>query len=182
VTPKKLGLPPLQGGKLALNRSAFAAPAPPRYAVIGKTLIALGAAWTLPLIAGAAWAQSACALLTTADVEAILGEAVTVISGDDASADKNSCSYDISASHDEVELKIAGGRADFDNIVRQFPGMTKLSGVGDEAYELISGSPATPEVFAIKGGTFFYIELERGKPNDAERAVAMARKVAQMIR
>ena len=168
-----------------MNRSSydgFAAQALHRCVVIRKNLIALGTAGALLLIPVAARAQSACVLLTTADVEAILGQAVTVISGDDASADKNSCSYDITASHDEVELKLAGGRADFDNIVRQFPGMTKLSGVGDEAYELISGSPATPEVFAIKGGTFFYIELERGKLNDAERAVAMARKVADRIK
>lgn len=85
-------------------------------------------------------------------------------------------------SRDEMDLELAGGRADFDNVIRQFPGMTKLSGVGDGAYELRSGSPATPEVFVIKDGTFFYIVLDRSKPNNAERAVAIARKVADRIK
>jgi hypothetical protein len=128
-------------------------------------------------------AQGACALLTAKDIATILGDSVTWSSAAADTTDR--CSYSTTG-HADVDLNLAGGRAEFHKLPSELPGMTTLSGVGDAAYngpKSTGGSGAGAQVFVLKGNTYFYITVqsERGDASDARSAVALARKVADRI-
>jgi len=131
-------------------------------------------------------AHRACALLTADDVAAVLGESVTWSSaGSGGTNDPLACSYS-TTNHADVDLSLAGGRAEFRKLPSELSGMTALSGVGDAAYngpKSTGGSGAGAQVFVLKGNTYFYITVqsERGDASDARSAVALARKVANRI-
>ncbi|HEY6421461.1 MAG TPA: hypothetical protein VIX59_20885 [Candidatus Binataceae bacterium] len=85
---------------------------------------------------------------------------------------------------------VAGGRADFDTNIRQlqddstryhFPPLTKLSGVGDAAFLNTSGQD-TAQVYLMKSGTYFRIELFCGPATCASWSAALARRVAARIK
>jgi hypothetical protein len=59
-------------------------------------------------------------------------------------------------------------------------GLTKLSGVGDAAYESLL--PGIAELWVIEGGTFFNITLHSKSPNAGGWVVALGRKVADRIK
>jgi len=128
-------------------------------------------------------AHGACALLTANDVATVLGDSVTWSSAGADTPDR--CSYSTTG-HADVDLNLAGGRAEFHKLPSELPGMTTLSGVGDAAYngpKSTGGSGAGAQVFVLKGNTYFYITVqsERGDASDARSAVALARKVADRI-
>jgi hypothetical protein len=124
--------------------------------------------------------QGPCALLTADDIAAVLGELVTW-----SSAGADTCKYS-TAGHADVDLNLAGGRAEFHKLPSELPGMTALSGVGNVAYngpKSTGGSGGGAQVFVLKGNIYFYITVqsERGDASDARSAVALARKVAGRI-
>ena len=124
-----------------------------------------------------------CALPSAKDVATILGDSVTWSSAGAGGPDR--CSYSTTGNAD-VDLNLAGGRAEFHKLPSELPGMTTLSGVGDAAYngpKSTGGSGAGAQVFVLKGNTYFYITVqsERGDASDARSAVALARKVADRI-
>ncbi|MGH7074673.1 MAG: hypothetical protein ACREFD_10790 [Stellaceae bacterium] len=150
------------------------------------------------LVKMAAWRP--CALLTAADVAGVLRERVKWSSaGTKSPVEDTQCSYS-TTNGDEVDLMLGGGRAEFDQTVRQLQKsaqryksscqsppcltpLTKLSGVGDAAFLNRSGSDTT-QVYVIEGGTFFTITLqtEREHAPRAKHAVALAHKVADRIK
>jgi hypothetical protein len=105
----------------------------------------------------------------------------------------NDCTYDGPALDDEVTLTVHdGGRAQFHRAAYNMGrSVTALSGVGDAAYEsrISRGSNdegkaiAQVQVWAIKGGTYFDITVNREGPNLAPgpAGVALASKVADRI-
>jgi hypothetical protein len=130
--------------------------------------------------------QGACALLTAADIGAVLGKSVTWSSAGTGGPDAQSaCSYS-TADGTDINLNLAGGRADFDKLPSQLSGMTALRGVGDAAFngpKATGGSGGGAQVFVLKGGTYFYITVQSdsGDADDAKTAAALARKVANRI-
>jgi len=127
--------------------------------------------------------QGPCALLTANDVATVLGDSVTWSSAGADTPDR--CSYSTTG-HADIDLNLAGGRAEFHKLPSELPGMTTLSGVGDAAYngpKSTGGSGAGAQVFVLKGNTYFYITVqsESGDASDARSAVALARKVADRI-
>jgi len=144
-------------------------------------------------------AQKACALLTADDVAAVLGDKVTWSSAEaGGSDDGTSCSYATKVLGDDAaHLALAGGRADFDTNIRQLqdmdkqyqqyhlPPLTALSGVGDVAYFTMghgSSGPVPAQVFVMKGGTYFYVELFCKPAKCADQGAALARRVADRIK
>jgi len=130
---------------------------------------------------------NACVLLTAGDVAAVSGESWTQQGSGPmrplAGAPLiNDCQYDGPSEDDDIEIRVhEGGRAQFDDTVfKLLGGLTKLSGVGDAAYESVL--PGIAEVFVIQGGTFFNITLHVDSPNRGGWAVALGRKVADRIK
>jgi len=124
--------------------------------------------------------QGACALLTGADIAGVLGKSVTWSSAGTGGPDaETACSYS-TADHTDINLNLAGGRADFDNLSSQLTGMTALRSVGDAAFngpKSTGGSGAGAQVFVLAGGTYFYITVQSGRSDadDARGAAALAR-------
>jgi hypothetical protein len=132
-------------------------------------------------------AQDPCALLTANDIATVLHDSVTWSSaGSGGPTAATACSYS-TTNHADIELSLAGGRADFEKLPSQLSGMTRLSGVGDAAYNgppSTGGSGAGGQVFVLKGGTYFYITVQSdsGDAADFRSAAALARKVADRIK
>jgi len=136
--------------------------------------------------AGKIAAHGACALLTANDVAEVLGESVNWRNGT-----PDACKYSTTESTD-VDLNLAGGRAEFDKVPGEVPGVTPLSGVGDAAFlnppgRTVSGAVdwgAGAEVYVIKRGTYFYLTVQSDSNNadDPRKATALARKVADRIK
>jgi hypothetical protein len=132
-------------------------------------------------------AQDACALLTANDIAMVLHDSVTWSSaGSGGPTAASACSYS-TANHADIELSIAGGRAEFEKLPSELPGMTRLSGVGDAGYNgppSTGGSGAGGQVFVLKGGTYFSITVQSdsGDAADFRSAAALARKVADRIK
>jgi hypothetical protein len=130
--------------------------------------------------------KGACALLTAADVAAVLGQSVTWSSDGAGGPDvQSACSYS-TTDHTDIDLNLNGGRVEFEKLPSQLTGMTPLRGVGDAAYngpKSTGGEGAGAQVFVLKGGTYFSITVQSGKSdaNDAKAAAALARKVASRI-
>lgn len=141
-------------------------------------------------------AQKVCTLLTADDVAAVLADPVTWSSAQaGGSDDGTSCAYETKAlGEDAARLTIAGGRADFDTNIRQLqdqskqyhlPPLTALSGVGDVAYLTAgqgSSGPVPAQVFVMKGGIYFYVELFCKPAKCADLGTALARRVADRIK
>jgi hypothetical protein len=112
--------------------------------------------------------QSACALLTAADIAGVLGSSVTWSSAGTGGPDADTtCSYS-TADNTDINLNLAGGRSEFNNLTSQLTGMTPLHGVGDAAFNgpnSTGGSGGGAQVFVLRGGTYFYITVqsERGE-------------------
>jgi len=127
-----------------------------------------------------------CALLTANDIAAVLGESADWSSAGTPSPDSSTaCSYSTPSGTD-VNINLAGGRAEFHKLPSELPGMTALSGVGDAAYDgpkSTGGSGGGAQVFVLKGNTYFYITVEsdNGDASDARSAAALARKVAARL-
>jgi hypothetical protein len=136
-------------------------------------------------------ALKACALLTADDVAAVLGDKVTWSSAEASGSDDASCSYATKVIGDDAaELKVAGGRAEFDETVRQLQDISKqyhvapltpLSGVGDSAFLNTSGDD-TAQVYVMKGGTYFYITVACKRAKCASLGSALAHKVIDRIK
>lgn len=132
-------------------------------------------------------AGNACVLLTADDVVAVSGQSWTQQGSGPmrplaGAALINDCQYDGPSEDDDIEIRVHdGGRAQFnDTVFKLLGGLTKLSGVGDAAYESLL--PGIAEVWVIEGGTFFNITLHSKSPNASQWVVALGRKVSDRIK
>jgi hypothetical protein len=136
-------------------------------------------------------AHSACSLLTTDEVAAVLGAPVKIQGSDSGittynTTDATDCSYQTTDDASSVILTVSsGGRADFDAYTRGAP-CTAVSGAGDKAClnnQEASGASGQAQVSAFKGATYFTIStnLSAPKGSAARSAEALARKVAARL-
>jgi hypothetical protein len=148
-----------------------------------NTLMSAAIATFIAAAAGAALAaQDPCTLITSADIAALMGGPVTKLSkvGVPAQIASRECNYS-TADGDDITLSIDGGRAEFNNVVKQIPGLKRLTGVGDAAYEN-SDPGAFVQVYVLKGGTYFNLSLSSTRAGASGWAVAMARTAASRLK
>jgi len=165
-----------------------ASPTPTATATATTAATAPGTATAAASPAATGVRADACSL-ARGDVEAVIGPVTsqqaqnTAVPGTTTGMNVSACVF---TSADGLltfaVTRAAVSRTDFDNAVRQMPGVQTESGIGDTAYSgtISAGSSGITTLFVLKGSTYFTMQAtSRGK--DGPALLSALRPVAQKV-
>jgi hypothetical protein len=130
----------------------------------------------------------ACSLART-DVETIIGSVTsqqaqtTAVPGTAANMNVTACAF---TSNDGLltfaVTRAQVSRTDFDNSVKQIPGVQSESGIGDAAYSgtVSAAGVGVTMLFVLKGSTYFTLQAT-SRSKDGSALLAALRPVAQKV-